>query len=79
MADPKTRPHRPSAQCDGQQPTGPATPGEQIASYYDQADQPIANYLAALGWTQWPHTPPERAAGADAGSAAEPPDGTVSS
>lgn len=80
MAGPRARPHRPAAQCDGQRtPTGAATPSEQIASYYDQADQPIAGYLAALGWTQRPHTLPRRAAGADAGSAAEPRDGTVSS
>ncbi len=76
MAGPKARPHRP----DGQQtPTGAATPSEQIASYYDQADQPIAGYLAALGWTQRTPTRPRRAAGEDAGSAAQPRDGTVSS
>jgi hypothetical protein len=35
-----------------------ASPSEQVASYYDQADQPIADYLAALGWTQQPpHRP----------------------
>ncbi len=80
MADPKARPHRPGAQCDGQQtPTGAATPSEQIASYYDQADQPIAGYLAALGWTRRPPTLPRRATGADADSAADPRDGTVSS
>ena len=80
MADPKARPHQPGAQRDGQQtPTGTATPSEQIASYYDQADQPIADYLAALGWTQRRHTFPRRAAGADAGPAAEPRDGTASS
>ena len=35
-----------------------ASPSERVASYYDQADQPIADYLAALGWTQQPpHRP----------------------
>jgi hypothetical protein len=61
MADPKTRPHRPGRQRDGRPaPTRAATPGERIASYYDQADQQIADYLAALGWTQQPATPPVR-------------------
>ena len=87
-ADPRARPHRPTAQRDGRRPparaaTPPsermaspsepvaspseraaspseraASPSEQVASYYDQADQPIADYLAALGWTQQPpHRP----------------------
>lgn len=61
MADPKARPHRPAARPDGRRtPTGPATPSERIASYYDQADQPIADYLEALGWAQQPPTPPVR-------------------
>lgn len=63
MADPKARPRRPGAQRDDRQaptaaPTKAATPSEQIVSYYDQADQPIADYLAALGWSQHPPTPP---------------------
>lgn len=61
MADPKARPHRPGAQRDNRQGRArAATPSERIASYYDQADQPIADYLAALGWTQQPRIPPVR-------------------
>ena len=34
------------------------TTSEQIASYYDQADKPLADYLTALGWIhQPPHSP----------------------
>ena len=59
MADPNARPHEPGAQRDRTRtPTGPATPSERIASYYDQADQPIADYLAEMGWAQQPPTPP---------------------
>ena len=61
LANPKARPRRPGGQRDGRRaPTRAATPSERIASYYDQADQPIADYLAALGWTQQPPTPPVR-------------------
>jgi hypothetical protein len=61
MADPKARPHRSGAQRDGRRPpTRTATPSERIASYYDQADRPIADYLAALGWPRQPATPPVR-------------------
>lgn len=59
-ADPRARPHRQGAQRDGRRPPNRAanTPSERVASYYDQADQPIAEYLAALGWTQQPpHRP----------------------
>jgi hypothetical protein len=44
---------------DGRQATaGAVTTSEQIASYYDQADRPMADYLTALGWTQQPpHSP----------------------
>jgi hypothetical protein len=55
VADPKTRPYRPGTQRDDRPaPTKAATPSERIASYYDQADQQIADYLAALGWTHQP-------------------------
>lgn len=34
------------------------TTSQQIASYYDQADKPLADYLTALGWIhQPPHSP----------------------
>jgi hypothetical protein len=59
LAGPRARPYRPGMQReDRQQPSArAATPSERIASYYDQADQPIADYLAARGWTQQPATP----------------------
>jgi hypothetical protein len=42
------------------------TTSEQIASYYDQADKPLADYLTAMGWIHQPHSqqppgPAERA------------------
>lgn len=53
MPGAQARPHRPVAQRDGRQaPSRAATPSERIASYYDQADQPIADYLAGLGWAK---------------------------
>jgi hypothetical protein len=65
-AHPHTRPapgpppdrHGPGPPPNGQRAAaGAATTSEQIASYYDQADQPMADYLMALGWT---HQPPHR-------------------
>jgi hypothetical protein len=48
---PQRGPHEPAAEPDGQQAAaGAATSGERIASYYDDADQPMSDYLAALGW-----------------------------
>ena len=45
---------------DRQQATaGAVTTSEQMASYYAQADRPMADYLAALGWTQQPPRSPE--------------------
>jgi hypothetical protein len=59
LAGPRARPYQPGAQREDRQPPArAATPGERIASYYDQADQPIADYLAARGWTEPPATPP---------------------
>jgi len=56
---PAARPARSSATA--QRPAGhprAVTTSEQIASYYDQADEPMADYLTALGWThQPPHSP----------------------
>ena len=56
---PQPDPHGPGPPPNGQRATARAvTTGEQIASYYDQADKPIADYLTALGWThQPPHSP----------------------
>jgi hypothetical protein len=51
--NPQRGPHEPAAEPDGQQAAaGAATSGERIASYYDEADQPMSDYLAALGWTR---------------------------
>ena len=70
-------PRRPATQRAGRQaPARTAAPSEPIARYYDQADQPIADYLAALGWAQESPAPPGRATGADGDSAAEPPGGS---
>jgi hypothetical protein len=53
-------PRGPGAWPNGQQATaGAVTTSEQIASYYDQADRPMADYLAALGWAQQPPHSPE--------------------
>jgi hypothetical protein len=50
---PQPGPHEPAADPDGQQAAaGAATSAERITSHYDEADQPMAGYLAALGWTQ---------------------------
>jgi hypothetical protein len=60
VAGPEPGPHGPGAQPHGQQAAGRAgATSEQIASYYDQADRPMAGYLAALGWTQQPPHSPE--------------------
>ena len=50
---PRRGPHEPAAEPNGQQAAaGAATSGERIASYYDEADQAMSDYLAALGWTR---------------------------
>jgi hypothetical protein len=51
--------HGPGPPPNGQRATPRAvTTSEQIASYYDQADKPMADYLTALGWAhQPPHSP----------------------
>jgi hypothetical protein len=57
---PQPDPRGPGPQPNGQQATARAvTSSEQIASYYDQADEPMADYLTALGWTQQPPHSPE--------------------
>jgi hypothetical protein len=59
-ADPQPDPHGPGPQPNGQRSTvGAVTASEQIASYYDQADKPIADYLTVLGWTRRPPHSPE--------------------
>jgi hypothetical protein len=56
---PQPDPHGPGPPPNGQRAAARAvTSSEQIASYYDQADKPMADYLMALGWTrQPPHSP----------------------
>jgi hypothetical protein len=76
MPRPTARPHRPAAQRDDRQAP---TSSERILSYYDQADQPIAGYLAALGWTRQPPTLPIRAAGTGPRCAADPREDTARS
>jgi hypothetical protein len=63
QAGPAPRPH-PGPRGAGPPPNGQratarvVTTSEQIASYYDQADKPMADYLTALGWTHgWTHQP----------------------
>jgi hypothetical protein len=67
-AGPQPDPHGPGRPPpNGQRTTARApTTSEQIASYYDQADKPLADYLTALGWIHQPHSrqppgPAERA------------------
>jgi hypothetical protein len=51
-------PHGPVPPPNGQRATARAvTTSEQIASHFDQADKPIADYLTVLGWTQPPDSP----------------------
>jgi hypothetical protein len=45
------------------------TTSDPIGSYYDEADKPMSDYLAALGWTEEPATRHPREAGADAAPA----------
>jgi hypothetical protein len=58
-ASPQPGPHSPGPSPNGQRATARAVAtSEQIASYYDQADKPMADYLTALGWThQSPRSP----------------------
>jgi hypothetical protein len=58
-AGPRPDPHGPGSPANGQRAIARAlTTSEQIASYYDQADKPLADYLTALGWIHHsPHGP----------------------
>jgi len=71
-AGPQLHPHRPGPPPNGQRAAARAdTTSEQIASYYDQADKPMADYLAALGWNHRPsHGSGRGGGGATGGSAA---------
>jgi hypothetical protein len=53
-------PHGPVPPPNGQRATARAvTTSEHIASYYDQADKPLADYLTALGWIHQPPPSPQ--------------------
>jgi hypothetical protein len=53
VADPEPSSDGPGAEPDDQQAAADAvTSSERIASYYDEADRRMAEYLAAQGWTQ---------------------------
>ena len=54
-AGPPPDPHGPGPPPNGQRAIPRAvTTSEQIASFYDQADKPMADFLTALGWTDQP-------------------------
>jgi hypothetical protein len=56
-ADPGPGPYESTAEPDEQQAAaGAVTNSERVGSYYDQADQSMAAYLAAQGWTEEPRT-----------------------
>ena len=44
------------AASNGQSAGGAATASDRIGSYYDEADRAMADYLAAMGWTEEPQT-----------------------
>jgi hypothetical protein len=62
-------------QSNGQRATARAlTTSEEIASYYDQADKAMADYLTALGWAGQPLLSPESPGPAE-GAGGHPPPG----
>lgn len=57
VAGPEPGPSGPGTGPDGQQAAADAvTSSARIASYYEEADRPMADYLAARGWTGEPGT-----------------------
>src|SRR5215472_9876091 len=44
-------PGAPGGAPNGQPAAGDAAVGDQIGSYYDEADRAMSDYLAAMGWT----------------------------
>ena len=68
-ADPDLGSHGLGTEPDGPQAAAGAVPmGERIGGYYEEADRPVADYLAASGWTEEPGKP-GRVADADAAPA----------
>jgi hypothetical protein len=57
VVGPEPGPNGPGAEPEEQQAAaGAVTSSERIASYYDEADRPMSDYLAARGWTEEPGT-----------------------
>ena len=55
----------PRAAPNGQPAADPPTASDRIGSYYDEADRAMADYLAAMGWTEEPGDAPHWAAVTD--------------
>lgn len=71
VADPEPGSHGLGTEPDGPQAAaGAVTMSERIGGYYEEADRPVAGYLAARGWTEEPGKP-GRVADADAALASE--------
>ena len=54
---PATRPDAPQAAPNGKPAAAGPAVSDRIGSYYDEADRAMADYLAAMGWTEEPETP----------------------
>jgi len=79
-AGPQPYPRGPGPPPNGRRATARAvTTSEQIASYYDQADRPMADYLTALGWTHQPVHTPESPGPAERARRHPPPSGATDS
>jgi hypothetical protein len=75
-ARPGPDPHRLGPRPNGQRaPVRPLTASEQITSYYDRADKPMADYLTAMGWTDQPPPRPESPGPAERPGRRPPPSG----
>jgi hypothetical protein len=71
VADPEPGSHGLGTEPDEPQAAaGAVTIGERVGGYYEEADRPVADYLAARGWTEEPGKP-GRVADADAAPASE--------
>ena len=75
-AGPQPDRHGPGPPVNGQRAIARAvTESEQIASYYDQADKPMADYLTALGWARQPSHSPQPPGQAERAKRRPPPSG----
>jgi len=54
---PGTGPDPPQAAPNGKPAAAGPAVSDRIGSYYDEADRAMADYLAAMGWTEEPETP----------------------